>query len=472
MIIRKHFRESALAAVFLLAAAVILNFIVPPFQSPDETKNFGAIMIYARGEDQRPAVEQEIIRFMDRNHWWKYVGMGRPNELPAALSDIPFLMDYYPGSDFRIGLNNIVLYHYLLGKTAAALGFKEVVPTYYFCRFISLLFTAGAIFWAVLAFMKISGRQTQLFKWGIGVVLFLPQFLLGMVAVNADAMAVFLGALFFYAVVSLMSGERKDRYFAVLVVTGVLGFLTDRSTFILIPLGVLVLFFLIKKKLNYHEYVVSVLAFFVVLLMLVAVLVNLFPLQADSSIRLFGTNVQNIGKALPQLFSWGEFNREWFAASMDGFLFKFGWAAFSAAEPFYVLWRSLVIFSFIGAWIYLIKSILSRLKKRRRPPADEYNFKMVVFFMLAVFLQITAVWTYYGIHDIMTQGRYFFPLLIPIVFLFLLGIKTFFDVFRKGAGRTAVAAIVVLEFFFLNCCVWQYLLPVFHLIIKSVNVGI
>jgi len=471
MLIRKYFREFALAAVFLLAAAILLNFIVPPFQSPDETKNFGAIMIYARGESQRPAVEQEIIRFMDRNQWWKYVGMGRPNDLPAALSDIPFLMDYNPGSDFRVLLNNIVLYHFLLGKTAAALGFKEVVPAYYFCRFVSLLFMAGAIFWAVLAFMKISGRKTQFFKWGIGVVLFLPQFLLGVVAVNADAMAVFLGALFFYAVVSLMSGERKDRYFAVLVGTGVLGFLTDRSTFLLIPLGVLVLFFLMKK-LDCREYVVSVLAFLVVFFMLAAVLVNLFPLQADSSIHLFGTNVQNIGKALPQLFSLGEFNRELLVTSMDGFLFKFGWAAFSAAEPFYVLWRGLVVFAFIGAWIYLIKWILSRFKRRRRPSADEYNFKLAVFFVMAVFLQLSAVWTYYGIHNIMTQGRYFFPLLIPVVYLFLLGINTFFDVFRKGAGRTAVAAIVVLEFFFLNICVWQYLLPVFHLIIKSPIVGI
>jgi len=319
--------------------------------------------------------------------------------------------------------------------------------------------------------MKISGRKTQFFKWGIGVVLFLPQFLLGVVAVNADAMAVFLGALFFYAVVSLMSGERKDRYFAVLVGTGVLGFLTDRSTFLLIPLGVLVLFFLMKK-LDCREYVVSVLAFLVVFFMLAAVLVNLFPLQADSSIHLFGTNVQNIGKALPQLFSLGEFNRELLVTSMDGFLFKFGWAAFSAAEPFYVLWRGLVVFAFIGAWIYLIKWILSRFKRRRRPSADEYNFKLAVFFVMAVFLQLSAVWTYYGIHNIMTQGRYFFPLLIPVVYLFLLGINTFFDVFRKGAGRTAVAAIVVLEFFFLNICVWQYLLPVFHLIIKSPIVGI
>ena len=471
MIIRKYFREFALAAVFLTAAAILLNFIVPPFHSPDETKNFGAIMIYARGENQRPEVEQEIIRFMDRNQWWKYVGMGRPDELPAALSDIPFLMDYNPGSDFRVLLNNIVFYHFLLGKTAAVLGFKEVVPAYYFCRFVSLLFMAGAIFLAVLAFMKIYSRQTQFFKWGIGVVLFLPQFLLGVVAVNADAMAVFLGALFFYAVVSLMSGERKDKYFAVLIVTGVLGFLTDRSTFILIPLGVLVLFFLIKK-LDYREYVVSVLAFFVVFFMLAAVLVNLFPLQADSSIRLFGTNLQNIGKALPQLFSLGEFTRELLVTSMDGFLFKFGWAAFSAAEPFYVIWRSLIVLALIGAWIYLIKWILSRFKKRQRPSADEYNFKLVVFFMMAIFLQLSAVWTYYGVHNIMTQGRYFFPLLIPVVYLFLLGINTFFDVFRKGAGRTAVAAIVVLEFFFLNFCIWQYLIPVFHLIIKSPIVGI
>ena len=186
--------------LFIIGMGILLNFIVPPFQNPDEPNHFGAVMIYARGEEQKPAVEKEIIRFMDQNNWWKYLGMGRPAVLPASLSDIPFLMGNNPAKDFRVRLNNIVLYHFLLGKGIGLLGLWDVIPAYYFCRLVSFLFCAGAIFLSVLAFQKLSERHSRLFLWGIFFILFLPQFLLGMVAVNADAMAVFLGALFFYAV--------------------------------------------------------------------------------------------------------------------------------------------------------------------------------------------------------------------------------------------------------------------------------
>ncbi len=457
--------------LFIIGIGILLNFIVPPFQNPDEPNHFGAVMIYARGEEQKPAVEKEIIRFMDQNNWWKHLGMGRPAVLPASLSDIPFLMANYPVKDFRVRLNNIVLYHFLLGKGIGLLGLWDVIPAYYFCRLVSFLFCAGAIFLSVLAFQKLSERHSRLFLWGIFFILFLPQFLLGMVAVNADAMAVFLGALFFYAVISLIMGEMRRVYFAAIILSGVLGFLTDRSTFILIPLGIIILFFLIRKE-NYQEYIVSVLAFFIVFFTLASILINLFPLQAESSLTLFGTNFGNIGKSVPQLFSFGKFSRNFFVSSMDGFFFKFGWACFGAAGVFYFFWRVLVIFSVIGVGITLTKFIKSRLEKRKHRFTSGFNARLLFFFLLAVLFQLTAVWTYYGSHEILGQGRYFFPLLLPIASLFVMGTKCFFDHFKPRDGRIALAVFILFEFFFLNYVIWQYMIPAFHMTIKSANLGI
>lgn len=468
----KNRRDIVLVSVLIISVFLVLNFIVPPIQNPDETKNFGAIMIFARGEDQKPAVEKEIIRMMDRNNWWKHLGRGRPPVLPANLAEIDFLfLKDYSGTDFRVRLNEIVLYHFIMGKAVAIAGLKDVESAYYLCRLMSFLFIVGAIFLAMLTFAKISAKSSQFFRWGVLFIIFLPQFLLGMVSVNADVMAVFLSMLFFHAVVSLLSGEWRGRYFLTMIITGVLGLFTDRSTFILLPLGVLTLFFLIRKK-NYREYIVSVLAFFIVLFMLAALLINLFPLQAESSLILFGKNLANIGKVLPGLFSFGEFNREMFAASLDGFLFKFGWAAFGAAGVFYYFWRSLVVVSFVGGGVYLAKYLTSREKNNRRKIGSGYNVKLLLFFSLAAFLQLAAVWAYYGSKSILGQGRYFFPLIVPLVYIFFLGIKTVFDLFHKDAGRIAVAALIVLEFFFLNYCVWQYIIPVFHMTIKSPVAGV
>lgn len=457
--------------LFVLGMGILLNFVVPPFQNPDEPNHFGAVMIYAWGEDQKPAVEAEIIRFMDKNNWWKHLGMGRPAELPSSLSDIPFLMENYPAIDFRVRLNNIVLYHFGVGKGIGLLGLKDVTLAYYLCRFISFLFTAGAIFLSVLALQKISQKYARQFIWGIFFIVFLPQFLLGMVTVNADAMAVFLGALFFYGLVSLVMGEMKKGYAAAIILSAVLGFFTDRSTFILIPLGILVLFFLIRKN-NYQEYVVSVLTFLIVFFALASLLINLFPLQAESSLTLFGRNFGNVGEALPLLFSFGEFSREFIISAMDGFLFKFGWACFSAAKVFYFVWRTLVMCSMIGIGIILVKFIRNGLGKRKNRPATGINAKLCIFFTLSVLFQITAAWTYYGSHKIIGQGRYFFPLLLPVAYLFVTGTKSFFDTIKRGYGTVSLPVFILLEFFFLNAVIWQYMIPVFHMTIKSANLGI
>jgi len=245
-------------------------------------------------------------------------------------------------------------------------------------------------------------------------------------------------------------------------------------------LGVLALIFLIDKR-NYQEYVVSVLAFFMVLFMLTALFVNLFPLQADTSLSLFGRNFGNIGKALPGLFSLDEFNRTLFENSMDGYLLKFGWTVFMAAKFFYFVWRTLVVLSFVGILVYAVKYSVKAIKRRSnniprhmpsRNSGSEYFLKLLAFFVVAVFFQLTALWTYYGSHNIMTQGRYFFQLVIPVTFLFILGVKTLFDALQRGAGRKAIAALVLLMFFFLNYCIWQYMIPVFHWIIKSAQRGI
>jgi hypothetical protein len=500
--------------LFLWTVGFLLNFIIPPFQNPDEPQHFAAVMIYARGEENRPAVEKEVIRLMDKYNWWKHLGMGKPVELPEALSDIPFLVSGYPVKDFRVMLRNIVLYHFLLGKGLGFFCRGNMEEAYFLCRFVSFVFILGALVLVWKSLKKIEGKGRE----GFLFILFLPQFLQAAVSVNSDALAILLGSLFFYAAVSLIRGDAKISHFFFLFTAAGIGFFSDRSVFLLIPMTVIIPFFIIKKEI-YKESIVYILAILIVVLMLTSILVNIFPLQFENSITLFGSNLESLGEALPRLFAFDAFGLRFFAASMDSFFLRFGWAVFGPGAGFYIFWRIMVIFSIAGVvvflgmravtffkrgpfWVRRVKTGLgikpakkhlwklegrsasisprSPLKRSRTEPAkavpaaseEKFLMKLVVFSLLAVFFQLAAAWTYYGSHEILAQGRHFFPLIIPVAFLFVVGIKCFFDLFHAQAGRIALTAFVVLEFFFLNTIIWARMFPFFHMIIKSPHPGI
>jgi len=112
--------------IFAGAAVVLLNLAVPPFQSPDEPHHFAAVMIMARGEGEREEVEAGTIALMDRYEWWKYIGLGRPVELPERIADIPFMMDRWGGEDFMMRLDGFTLFHRLAGVAMRPFGGRDI----------------------------------------------------------------------------------------------------------------------------------------------------------------------------------------------------------------------------------------------------------------------------------------------------------------------------------------------------------
>jgi hypothetical protein len=126
----------------------------------------------------------------------------------------------------------------------------------------------------------------------------------------------------------------------------------------------------------------------------------------------------------------------------------------------------------IGIGVFVVKFVQSRIKKKALRFGNPLYLKLIGFFLLAAILEVSAAWTYYGTHNILAQGRHFFPLILPIAFLFVVGIKTFSDLFHPQAGKIAIASFILIEFLFLNYCLWSYILPVFHLSISSPHAGV
>lgn len=466
--------EQSLKILFLLffaAAGLLLNFIIPPFQNPDEPHHFGTIMIYALGEDKKDFVEKEILRLMDKNDWWKFAGMGRPEPLPSQLSEIPYLMGYYPISDFRKRLENMAFYHFLLGRALALTGIENVGLAYYCCRLVSFLFILASLVLAWFAFRKIAAKWSHFFFAAPFFILLLPQYAVLSISVNSDAAAVFLGSLFFYSAFSLIGEKFRAGHLIVLWGSAFLGLITDRSVFSLIFLAVFSLLFCLKiNKKNYQNYIVGTIAFFLVFILAANFLVTLFPLEIDNSARLISQNWQRTVREIPRIFSLAPFNLQFYSLLTDSFLLKFGWMAFSPGKIFYWIWRGLIALAGLGMLVYVIRYFVRWISGMSRKKQN--TISLVIFSAVAVFGQLAGLWGYYGANKILPQGRHLFPMIIPIVFLFLIGIDSLFSTFHKKAGRTAICVLTVGEFLFLSYAIWNYVIPVFHLTVKGPHPGI
>jgi len=403
---------------------------------------------------------------MDKNSWWKFVGVGKPRILPENFSKMEFLSF----QDFRAMFGNIVLYHYLLGKILNI--FKEsIISSYYFCRFISILLMLSSIFLVYLSLKKISQINKYYFVGGILSILFIPQLIIISVSVNPDTPSVFLSALFFFAFFSLITEKIKIRYFILLFFSAGLGFFTDRSIFFLVIMLILSPLFWIKKKnLRYGLWLAFI--FFLVSLLLISWIAWYFPAQFYNSLSILESSALDNFSGIAKLFSINDFNKEFFLFLSDSFFFKFGWMAFSADKPFYYLLRILILLSFVGMIIYFARYRYFKAKKSNYSLSNPLILKLILFSVISISFQIIGIWMLGGSKNILPQGRYLFPTVIPLVFLFLIGIDSLFSIFHKKAGRAAICVLTVGEFLFLSYAIWNYVIPVFHLTAKGPHPGI
>lgn len=347
-ICRESMKILSASAAAAAAAVVLLNLAVPPFQSPDEPHHFAAIMLQARGEAAREAVERETIALMDRFDWWRHIGLGRPAEMPERLSDIPFLMDRWGGEDFLMRLDGFTLFHRLAGLALRPFGRWDLGTAYLFCRAACLLlFAAGlALVWGTAGIL--GGRAAEGGAFVFLAAALVPQFLMTGAAVTADVFVFFLGAAFFRGAAALIAG--KGRFFdgALVLLPAGLGFLVDRSAFVFGILFLLLPLFAVRRR-NFQTAVTWTLLFAIFFILLVYFTALRFPLQVERGVLrlkqvLDGAKAAGLGGMLPLD---GEKARFW-AFMGDSFYLRFGWLVYAAPGWVYWAWRAVLGAAAVG----------------------------------------------------------------------------------------------------------------------------
>ncbi|OGD18268.1 MAG: hypothetical protein A2W03_14095 [Candidatus Aminicenantes bacterium RBG_16_63_16] len=458
-----------LILLYAAALCLLLNILVPPFQNPDEIQHFATILRYTLGSGQAPAIEAEVIRLMDRFDWWRMAGMGRPAKLPDRFSDIPFLK--YSESAGLTG--HLVLYHAALGALLKLLPSKDVLSLYHASRVFSALLFGGSLLLLAAAFANVAASQGATRGLGFFFVLFLPQFSVLSLSVNPESLSIFWGALFFYGLVSWCSGAAGSAAIIILPLTALAGFLTDRSSFYLIPLAAVLPLFFWRRGRPLRSLAAAGL-YLIFALVVLSWAAWFFSPQFFSGLKTIAAYFLDrsapAGPAVGSGFAGLSLLR-----FVDSFWLMFGWMAFSAADVGYLIWRMAGLLSLAGILVFAARRWI--MKKPAGLAAaglgeKPWTGRLVGYSAFAVGLQLAAILAAATATRITPQGRYLFPAIFPVAFLFVLGLESLGDLFGRRAGRALVAVFLVFEVIFFVFVVWGYIAPVFHLTVRAPHPGI
>jgi hypothetical protein len=451
-------------SVFLLSLGGLLNFIIPPLQNPDEPQHFGMILSLIKENADQLEIEHEIIRLMDENHWWQFLGMGRPGNLEQGFSK----SDFFDFKDFKSVLGSRIVFHYGVAQITKILPTRSTLEIYYFCRGLSFALILFSLFFTYLTYLKIASINHSLYFLGFLFLLFLPQFMIISISVNSDAFLILLGALFFYASVILFIDGFSGISTLLIVFIPLIGLVSDKSSIIFsIMLCILLILIRYSKKLIY-SLGLTLSAFFLIALWGVwynpLIYYNLLlQIKKLLALSLAGSSILITGPAI---------NLKFFLTIIDSILLKFGWMAFSTHKSVYIIWRMFFVTAGVGTLLFFINALLHKRKGQNQSEKDRLNLKLCVFFFLAVFIQFGSSWLIYGGNNIGAQGRHFFPLLIPISFLFIHGNFILWNKVGTMTGKAMIYAIIVLEFFLLGYVVWNHIAPLYHLSLISPHAGL
>lgn len=124
------------------------------------------------------------------------------------------------------------------------------------------------------------------------------------------------------------------------------------------------------------------------------------------------------------------------------------------------------IFACFGAW-FGRRLMFKKIRKICR--IEKAEQKWLIFTLTVFLLQLAAIRFYYG-GGMMAQGRYLYPVIIPVIILIYTGLKYIEQFFRFPKEYLTIAFIVFQAVFFLFAV--ARVISVFYLEIASPHLGL
>jgi len=455
----KAMNRRALLVLLLLGLlqTLLMIAIVPPWQGPDETRHFEYVrLLYDKGRlltarDTSLPLQQEILDSMRRHDYWRY-GYTQfpydPQNPPRSFKDVYWPVDPY-------WLFQPPLYYAMAAAALVPVSHAPVDTQLYALRLISLLPGLLTIWVAFLAARELFPDDPQLAVGIPAFVALLPMQAFINSTVSNDQLAEFFASLFFLGIVLLYKrGWSFDRGL-LLAGSVLLGLFTKRTTLVVVAVLVLVgLDFGLRRLRQRRRDGVWLLAAGGVVVAGVALLLYSLPGLSDRVLRyyLFLPTLSQLSalRTIQTTYLWGLFG--FFSRGLfESFWGRFGWVNVRLAPIWYLLMGGMSALAFLGVGEWFVRPA------QHRPERADWQRRVIAIFAISVLLAITLAigrefrtWSHFVITRngltvlSIPQGRYIFPVMIPIATLFVLGVREIFPARWRSVGWAAGLCSVTL----------------------------
>lgn len=421
--------------IILIVAVVIKQLtwigLTPLWHFPDEQAHFGQIAYFAENDKREAGNDltyeiylSEIILQTNRN----WAGNNRYTYNPKY--NIPY-------TDSYIGRGEETIKNLPVEKRGDMVKIEStfyppayyLIPTYIYKIFYSTdLFTRvflvriSNILYSVLITIIAFKIFTDVFKKRLYVLVatlvlvFQPMFSFVQAGINSDNLFNLLFMIsIFLSIKVLQNGMKIKYYFGIILLFLVTLYTKPQAYFLFIPFSLLIFYFLIimKSWKIFISMILLTLATFSPIILRAIKGVQFLPDIGFNNSHLLEISVGNH-------FIWSL--KHTYREVLPWFWGVFRWLSFTLPRMVNRVLNYFVLFSVMGVIIYIFKAI-----KKRKLTEDLIVLLFFIWVVLGYFLAIT-VWNYiftkthgfsFGI-----QGRYYFPVIVPIIGILVYGVKS------------------------------------------------
>lgn len=454
---------------FALLRGVIYASVIPPWQGPDEFRHFEYVRLVAEHRrpvtyaDLSPQLEEEIITSLLQFDYWRFgyteVPLDRENP-PRQFAD--FLPSHAPY------IYQAPLYYLVTGSILRPLLGRDVTLQMYALRFASVVLGTLTV---VIAFLVVRLMFPDDVFMRISVPAFialLPMHGFITASVNNDVLAEFIVSfLLLLSARALIRGLRWPEILTMATLP-ILAWYTKRTAVISIPLVLttIPLCWISRRAKIRRSHAVAALAISAFsIAMLVAKAGSLRQLLARVSAKEMA-NLLLPDSIVAWLLDPNHFSRqaalvyiESLRIIVESFWARFGWMNVRLGETWYVLVALACLLSTVGLTVFAVRLTRGTTKLSRGQIATLVLFATATVLQLLIViagnLRLRELW----FPTNLPQGRYLFPVIIPIATLFMLGLREL--VSPRHRQRLLIASLV--GFLVLDIAsVLLYILPFYY----------
>jgi hypothetical protein len=454
--------EKKLNKIFILLLCLVLirgliyGLLIPADQFPDEFHHFK--IIKAKQLEFSHADEQEKIdtatEIMYTIYYLRYPETTQQHSL-----------DEFTGTKLPTPPSSLHLY-YVTAAWLLNMFSGDIQSEFYLIRGISML---CGLFVVLLSYLSVRELFPENLFLVIGVptlITFIPQFSAMNGAINNDKLAEVFTAFAFLLMIKIFRNGMRGRQGGILILLfGIIGLaiLSKRSALFMLPVLVVFLF------VYWWRYSLGVGMHAVLITLLIVMIVGAYAFMKnvsaiDNFVRDYIIWVPAYKIAYfvfrPELYTLDAFKQylKFFIVMYWSFWGVFGYMTIHLHHFWYVAVAFVQLYSICGLLWFVRKVKTHKIVVERWRIKSLYLFGISIFF--AVMLPFLRSNIFRG-EFLLAQGRYLFPVLIPISILTLLGLTIVIPAkYHRLAGILGLLGLLVLD----TICLSNYLLLNFHFI--------